>query len=118
MTALMNLQKSHLMNLKIQENKKFYENDFENWKKRWQERLSTNNKSSHKYVILMRKVNPLVIPRNCKVEEVLEEANKNNFKPVKKLLEIITKSYIEQEGIREYQIPTNTNEKYQTFCGT
>ena len=108
----------HLMNLKIQENKKFYENDFENWKKRWQERLSINNNPSHKYVILMRKVNPLVIPRNCKVEEVLEEANKNNFKPVKKLLEVITKSYIEQEGIREYQIPTNTNKKYQTFCGT
>ena len=66
----------------------------------------------------MRSVNPLVIPRNHKVEEVLNEANKNNLEPLKKLLNILKKPYLEQKEILDYQIPSSTNNKYQTFCGT
>ena len=66
----------------------------------------------------MKSVNPLVIPRNHKVEEVLSEANKSNMEPFKKLLNILKNPYSEQSDIKEYQIPSTKNEKYQTFCGT
>ena len=66
----------------------------------------------------MKKNNPLVIPRNHKVEEVLDEANQNNLKPVNKLLEILKQPYIYQKDIIEYQAPQNSNKKYKTFCGT
>ena len=35
-----------------------------------------------------------------------------------KLLEILKKPYNNQSDILDYQIPSSSNEKYQTFCGT
>ncbi len=108
----------HLMNFDIQKNENFNDNNFKSWKKRWQERLKTNNNTPEKCIKLMRSVNPLVIPRNHKVEEVLNEANKNNLEPINQLLQILKKPYIFQKNIIEYQLPTVSNQKYQTFCGT
>ena len=108
----------HLMNEKIQENKIYEDKDFQNWKKRWNERLKTNNNTSEKYIKLMKTVNPLVIPRNHKVEEALEEAGKDNFKPITRLIEILEKPYEQQKDIFDYQIPSPLDENYQTFCGT
>ena len=65
----------HLMNSETEKNENFKDHDFQNWKKRWQERLKTNNNSPEKYIKLMRSANPMVIPRNHKVEEVLNEAS-------------------------------------------
>jgi uncharacterized protein YdiU (UPF0061 family) len=67
---------------------------------------------------LMRSVNPLIIPRNRKIEEVLNDANNNNIKPFKEFLEILKNPYSEQKNIKDFQIPSTSNEKYQTFCGT
>jgi uncharacterized protein YdiU (UPF0061 family) len=66
----------------------------------------------------MRNSNPLVIPRNHKVEEALEAAEQNNMKPINKILEILNKPYTEQKNLVDYQSPSTTSEKYQTFCGT
>ena len=108
-----------LMNEKI-ENDEIYNNEnFNIWKQRWQDRLKLNNNTPEKYFKLMRSVNPLIIPRNHKVEEVLEAANNNNLKPMKNLLNILEKPYENQNKIFEYQSPAPiSNEKYQTFCGT
>ena len=108
----------HLMNFEIANKENFKKDDFENWKKRWQERLKVNNNTPEKYMKLMRSVNPLVIPRNHKVEEVLNEANNGNMEPFNKFLEVLNKPYLEKKDIINYQIPLSSNEKYQTFCGT
>ena len=108
----------HLMDIEINKDKNFDDNEFQEWKKRWQERLLTNNNSPKKYLKLMRSVNPLVIPRNNKVEEVLNEANKDNIKPLNKLLDILNRPYTEHEDLIKYQAPSVSNDKYQTFCGT
>ena len=108
----------HLMNFEIENKEKFEKTDFKNWKKRWQERLKANNNKPEKYLKLMRSVNPLVIPRNHKVEEVLNEANNGNIKTFSEFLEILNKPYLEQKNIINYQVPSSSNEKYQTFCGT
>ena len=108
----------HLMDIEINKDKNFDDYEFQEWKKRWQERLLTNNNSPKKYLKLMRSVNPLVIPRNNKVEEVLNEANKDNIKPLNKLLGILNRPYTEHEDLIKYQPPSVSNDKYQTFCGT
>jgi uncharacterized protein YdiU (UPF0061 family) len=82
------------------------------------ERLSKNNNTSKKYLELMKKNNPLVIPRNHKVEEALEAAEKNNLNPIIQLVEILKDPYTQKKDILDYQIPSNSDEKYQTFCGT
>ena len=109
---------SYLMNRSPKEDQLFENNDFKKWEKRWQERLKKNDNSPKKYIELMRNNNPLVIPRNHKVEEALEEANRGNLKSINKLLEVVCNPYDEQKEIFEYQTPSTSNEKYQTFCGT
>jgi len=108
-----------LMNEKFSFNEIYNNKNFLLWKKRWDVRLKLNNNSQEKYLKLMHTVNPLVIPRNHKVEEVLMAANDGNILPMKNLIKILEKPYIHQEDITHYQFPnSNTKEKYQTFCGT
>ena len=108
----------HLMNLTIEHNNNYESDDFLNWKKRWKERLKTNNNSPEKFINLMRSVNPLVIPRNHKVEEALIEANEDSLDSLSKILEAVSEPYSIQKDIIDYQIPSSLNDKYQTFCGT
>ncbi len=108
-----------LMNEKIENDEIYNNEDFHIWRQRWLDRLKLNNNTPEKYFKLMRSVNPSIIPRNHKVEEVLEAANNNNLKPMKNLLNILEKPYENQNKIFEYQSPAPiSNEKYQTFCGT
>ena len=108
----------YLMNEVIQKNDIYKDNDFLNWKIRWEVRLKSEDRTPDQYLELMKNFNPLVIPRNHKVEEALKAAEKDNLKPITKLLEILKNPYLYQENIADYQIPSNSNENYQTFCGT
>ena len=56
----------------------------------------------------MRSVNPLVIPRNHKVESFLDKANKNDIEPLNEFLAIL-KPYSEQKDIPDYQVPSSSN---------
>ena len=100
-----------LMNENIQEDKIYNNQSFLNWKKKWKERLKLNNNSPEKSLKLMRSANPLVIPRNHKVEEALEAANNNDLNPMKNLLKVLEKPYENQEGISEYQYPAPASDK-------
>jgi len=109
----------YLMNEKIKEDKIYSNQGFISWKQQWQERLKLHKNSPEKSLKLMHSANPLVVPRNHKVEEALEAANNDDLNPMKNLLKVLEKPYENQEGIGEYQSPAPpTNEKYQTFCGT
>ena len=108
----------HLMNENINEDKNYEDKDFQNWKTRWNERLKTNNNTPEKYLELMKTVNPLIIPRNHKVEEALEAAEKNDLKPITKMIEILKDPFTQKDDIFDYQIPSNPDNKYKTFCGT
>ena len=66
----------------------------------------------------MKNNNPLVIPRNHKVEEALDAAEKNDLKPINQLMEILKDPYTQKNDNLDYQIPSYPDEKYQTFCGT
>ena len=108
----------HLMELNEYDDDLYKNNDFQNWKIKWQERLKLNDNTSENYVKLMKSVNPLVIPRNHKIEESLEYAKDNNFEPFKKFLEILRKPYVEQENISNYLKMDSSSKGYKTFCGT
>ena len=108
----------HLMDNEIKKDLKYDDEDFVNWKKRWKNRLKTKDIIPEKSIRLMRNTNPIVIPRNHKVEEALKSAEENDLKPVNKILKVLRKPYTKQKDICDYQIPKLTKEKYQTFCGT
>ena len=108
----------HLMGLEPEKNSIYEDMEFLNWKLRWKERLKTFNNSPKKYEKLMSSFNPLVIPRNHKVEEVLNEANKGNLEPLSSFLEVLSDPYNIKKNISKYQIVTGVKKGYQTFCGT
>ena len=108
-----------LMNQNIEKKSIYNDQNFLEWKKRWKERLKINSNLAEESLKLMQLNNPLVIPRNHKVEEALESANKNDLNPLKSLLKILEKPYQYKKEINEYQSPAPPSNKiYKTFCGT
>ena len=107
----------YLMNIKIGNNNLYNDKDFINWSNDWQKRISVNDSSKEKSLELMKKSNPIIIPRNHKVEEALKAANEDDLKVMNRLLTNLDNPYGEQKDIEDYQSPSN-DESYQTFCGT
>ena len=94
-------------------NNKIYEKEtFIKWYKKWKNRI--NNKS----LLVMKRSNPSLIPRNHIVENVLKMAEQNELKPLNELLKLIKKPYEKHNGIDDYQKADKNSNKYQTFCGT
>ena len=109
----------YLMKIDNNDDLKFKDINFINWLKEWENRILINNGSKEKSINLMKKTNPIFIPRNHKVEEALENANKNNFQHLNDLLDVVKKPYTNNENLKQYKKPANLNGiKYQTFCGT
>jgi len=109
-----------LMKKKIKEDKVFDNFEFINWYKKWEIRLEKNKRTLESSFNLMKKNNPVVIPRNYKVEEALDSANNNlNLKLFDSLFEVSQKPYTDRSEIKNYQKPPIANGKiYKTYCGT
>ena len=107
----------YLMNISISNSSLYDDKEFINWSNNWKNRIFINNNSKDKSIELMKKTNPIIIPRNHKVEEALKAANENDLEVMNRLLSNLDNPYSEQKDIEDYQLPSN-NEGYQTFCGT
>ena len=93
---------------------------YDNWSLNWHARLNREVKTPAERVELMRKVNPAVIPRNHRVEQVLQAAEEHgDFGPFEKLLDVLSSPFVEQECYAEYMLPPKPEEHVlETFCGT
>ena len=107
----------YLMNISSIKDEIYKDKNFIEWFKIWKKRILINGGSNKNSLKLMKKNNPIVVPRNHKVEEALEAANNNDLKPMNELLSILKKPYTEQSNIGNFQV-SSKNKNYQTFCGT
>ena len=107
----------YLMNINSINDEVYKDQKFLNWFKNWENRTLINNGSNEKSLKLMKNTNPIVIPRNHKVEEALSDANEGNLDNFNKLLSIIGNPYSDLKDIKDFQSPS-LNNNYQTFCGT
>ena len=97
--------------------RKSFINLYEEWKKR----IKKNKVEKIIYLKLMKESNPLIIPRNHLVEEVLNEAcNNNDFDKFNKFLNLLKNPYVNNKNIKHYQQPPTLDyvNNYKTFCGT
>ena len=93
--------------------------EFNNWYKNWQERLGRQKESIDEAYEVMKQSNPVVIPRNYRVEEALKAADNGDLIVMKKLLSILSNPYEYKEGMDEYiQLGELSNLPYRTYCGT
>ena len=106
-----------LMNKNSINNKIYKDQKFLNWIKNWEKRTLINNDCKQKSLELMKNTNPILIPRNHKVEEALTSATEGNLDNLFKLLSILNNPYSDIKNINEFQFPS-LNYDYQTFCGT
>ena len=68
---------------------------------------------------LMKRRNPIFIPRNHRIEEVIEAGRSNNFEPFHKLHAILQQPFTEQpESLEFEQTPEPGQIVCATFCGT
>ena len=104
----------------IPKNNLSQDSKFLNWDQRWKKRLTKNKKPMESSLNLMRISNPLIIPRNYKVEEALDAATiDRDLAPMHNLLNVLKKPYDDRLEIIDYQSPPAPSKQiYQTFCGT
>ncbi len=86
----------------------------------WQKRLSKQHVVPHKVQELMRQHNPVVIPRNHHVEEVIKECEETGRVTLaEKFLQVLRAPYEELAQTSDYQDPPRDGDaNYRTFCGT
>ena len=114
----------YLMKEDFVKDKLFQKSSFKKWCNEWIARIKQNKKTDNlsldsSTLNLMRSSNPLVIPRNHKVEEALDAANNNDLVPLHNLLKVLKKPYERPYKKEEYYItPPQNGKEYKTFCGT
>ena len=105
----------NLMNYDHADDEEFEDDEFNNWKREWKERIK-----SKEYLDVMMSCNPTLIPRNYLVEEALSEAETDGkFDKFNELNEIISSPYqLKKVNIKYLETPSKSNIPYKTFCGT
>ncbi|MBS3650313.1 YdiU family protein [Pseudaminobacter sp. 19-2017] len=93
---------------------------FDAWAVRWHERLSREPEYDADRRQAMNAVNPKYIPRNHRIEAVINAAvDSADFAPFEELLTVVTKPFDEQPEMSRYADPPLESERVlQTFCGT
>jgi len=93
---------------------------YDEWASRWRRRTGEEPQSSAERQAAMRSVNPAFIPRNHRVEAVIEAAvNRDDFVPFEELLTVLSKPFEDQPAYAAYaDAPEPHQCVLQTFCGT
>lgn len=98
----------------------FKTEEFTGWKEQWKARLSRQPQSPDEARLMMIHNNPVVIPRNHRVEEALDAAVKHgDYSVMQKLLSVLSEPYSYSPGHELYtSLPAPSACPYRTFCGT
>jgi uncharacterized protein YdiU (UPF0061 family) len=93
---------------------------YDEWAVRWRQRLSEEPQDAAVRRTAMRSVNPAFIPRNHRVEAVIEAAvNRDDFAPFEELLTVLSRPHEDQPAFAGYaEGPEPHQRVLQTFCGT
>lgn len=92
---------------------------FDAWAPAWRQRLAQDNQPDADRQAAMRAVNPAFIPRNHRVEAVIQAALNDDFEPFETLLSVLSRPYDDQPEHIEFTAPPARDEiVHQTFCGT
>ncbi len=92
---------------------------FQDFYQPWQERIRQQGLVSGIIQERMNRVNPAFIPRNHKIEEIIEAGLKDDFSPFHEMNQVLQSPFEEQGELSSYQAAPKPEEMIQaTFCGT
>jgi serine/tyrosine/threonine adenylyltransferase len=93
---------------------------FDEWAACWRARLALEPQSAAERASAMAAVNPAFIPRNHRIEAVIQAAVWNDdYTPFEELLAVLAKPFEDRPEFAAYADPPKPDERVsQTFCGT
>ena len=92
-------------------------NELTAWLDTWQVEQVANQDSER--LAAMRHANPVIIPRNHRVQEVIDAAYDGDFAPFHTLLAVVTQPFDDSVEARRLAAPaTDSEQVLRTFCGT
>jgi serine/tyrosine/threonine adenylyltransferase len=93
---------------------------FHDWAEGWRRRLATEDVAPEARARAMRLANPAFIPRNHRVEEMIQAAvARDDFEPFETLVRVLERPYDDQPDVAYLSEPPLPEERVRhTFCGT
>lgn len=93
---------------------------FDVWVKKWRQRLRLEEGDDTSRRAAMRQVNPAFIPRNHRIEAVINAAvETSDFQPFHELVSVLENPYDDQPEFAAYtNAPEQAEIVHRTFCGT
>jgi uncharacterized protein YdiU (UPF0061 family) len=93
---------------------------YDEWAARWRQRIGHEPQSAAERSTAMRAVNPAFIPRNHRIEAIIDAAvNRDDYAPFEELIAVLTKPFEDQPEFAGYAEPPKPEQRVlQTFCGT
>jgi uncharacterized protein YdiU (UPF0061 family) len=89
------------------------------WLEGWKGRVGGEGIDCEERVSRMRSVNPLYIPRNHHVEEVIGSFRSGDGSLLREMCEAVSRPYEERSGYEKFATPPRPEERVKaTFCGT
>jgi uncharacterized protein YdiU (UPF0061 family) len=95
-------------------------NAYDEWAARWRQRIGRDPQTPTERAAGMRAINPAFIPRNHRIEAVIDAAvSREDFAPFEELLTVLSKPYEAQAEHAQYAAPPEPDQRVlRTFCGT
>src|SRR5271169_339911 len=79
---------------------------YDEWAARWRQRAGEEPQTSTERAAMMRTVNPAFIPRNHRIEAVIQAAvNRDDFAPFEELVSVLSRPYEDQPALSGYADP-------------
>jgi uncharacterized protein YdiU (UPF0061 family) len=93
---------------------------YDEWAAAWRKRLEQDPASEQERSDTMRAANPAVIPRNHRVQAVIDAAvERQDFQPFDEMLDVVSRPFVDRPEFARYTIPALPEQRVtQTFCGT
>jgi uncharacterized protein YdiU (UPF0061 family) len=92
---------------------------FAAWFSRWSERTDGSGDDPAQRVKMMQAANPILIPRNHRVEEAIQDAEEGDFNAFNRLVDATAQPFADRPEFADLeQAPTPGQVVCQTFCGT
>ena len=88
---------------------------FRDWETRWKTRIEYEVSPE----MVMRSANPAFIPRNHKIEQMIQAAVAGDLEPFERLMRVLSRPYDDQPDEHDLILPPKPEEEVEaTFCGT
>ena len=108
-----------LHNVNITNDRPYQDLKFQCWWKKWRQRISTSDHSFDESLKTMTLNNPMVIPRNHQVQDIINLSENGDRDKLHQFMDALSSPYHLDKKYSLYQVPPTLKQKIKnTFCGT